>query len=90
MDDISDEELQIRADRVARRKGFAGKVADLFDPTARKNAEAAKKELEVRRKKREAAPAAPAAPVKEFVFKKGGTVRGDGVAQRGKTRGRIC
>jgi len=89
MAEVTDEELQLQVDRAAGRKGFAGKVADVFDPSTRKNAEAAKKELEERRKKRQAAPAAPAAPAKEFVFKKGGSVRGDGAAQRGKTRGRM-
>jgi len=43
------------------------------------DAEAARKAAEEEAKK----------PKKEFVFKKGGAVRGDGVAQRGKTRGRM-
>lgn len=80
--DKTDEELEVRASRVKNRKGFAGKVADLFDPGTRKDATAA--EEEIRRRKAAQPPAQPASAPKELQFKKGGAVKGWGKARGGK------
>lgn len=70
---------------------FKGMMPESASVKADKKA-AAEAEVERRRRATEAAEAAErdkaTAKVKEITFKKGGSVRGDGIAQRGKTKGR--
>jgi hypothetical protein len=91
MKSATDEELEVLRSRAAGRTGLKGKIADMFDPMTRKRAVEAEEEIKRRQAERNkpAAPVAPAAPAKEFVFKKGGMVRGDGCATKGKTKGRF-
>lgn len=97
MAELTDEQLQRDADYVKGRTGLGGKVADLFDPGARKRADSAQQELKRREMQRQQEAAAEAERQKaqrqtqQITFKKGGAVksRGDGKAQRGKTRGRF-
>lgn len=65
--------------------GMAGKAAKTLEETP------AKREKQFEDKPPVAPESATQKPQKDFVFKRGGAVkaRGDGVAQRGKTRGRM-
>jgi len=89
MTNATDEELEIRKNAVKGRTGFAGKVADFFDPTTRKQANAAQQEMD--RRKSTKKETTGDSPVKEITFKKGGSVgrRGDGIVQRGRTKGTV-
>lgn len=90
MKNATEEEMDLAERRAANRKGATGAIADFFDPSTRKAAEAAKMER-ARRAAEAAANARKQAepPPKEITFKRGGAVkaRGDGIASRGKTRG---
>lgn len=95
---MSDEELQKQQDSAKARTGLLGKVADFFDPTTRKNADAAAVEAKRRAAQKaadeKAATETEAAKKKvgEIGFARGGAVkakRGDGIAQRGRTRGKV-
>lgn len=88
MKDKTDEELEIVRSRAAGRTGLKGKLSNLIDPGTQQRANEAAAEMRRRAMEQQKPKEAPAAP-KEFVFKKGGLVRGDGCAQRGKTRGRM-
>lgn len=86
--DLTDEELELRVNRVRGRTGVMGKLADIVSPAPRKLATEAEIEIKKRSDTRKK-PDEPATPVKEIIFKKGGHVRGDGCAVRGKTKGRF-
>ena len=74
-------------DTITGRGGKNASAEQLKKQEAAEKAAAAKAAAEAaeERKRQEAAK-----KVSEIRFAKGGSVRGDGAAQRGKTRGKVC